>query len=81
MSQASHGFVTLCLLWLANPSDSALKDFRTLKAVRDSYKEILHYQIAQDEGSSQFYLKSYNNGKIIEFVIQGNQTETSNRVA
>ena len=52
-----------------------------MKAVRDSYKEILHYQIAQDEGSSQFYLKSYNNDKIIEFVIQGNQMETSNRAA
>ena len=81
MSQASHGFVSLCLLWLANPSNSALKDFRTLKAVRDSYKGIPLYQIAQDEGSSQFYLKSYNNDKIIEFVIQGNQTETSNRAA
>ena len=52
-----------------------------MKAVRDSYKEILHYQITQDEGSSQFYLKSYNNDKIIEFVIQGNQTETSYRAA
>ena len=52
-----------------------------MKAVRDSYKEILLYQIAREEGSSQFYLKSYNNDKIIEFVIQGNQTETSNRTA
>ena len=50
-----------------------------MKAVRNSYKEILLYQIAREEGSSQFYLKSYNNDKIIEFVIQGNQMETSCR--